>query len=38
LRFALEKGPTLARVLGVQEQSDHPDERYLGNFIIEITV
>jgi acylphosphatase len=38
LRFALEKGPTLARVLGVLEQPDRPDEKYLGNFIIEITV
>jgi acylphosphatase len=38
LRFALEKGPMLASVMGVQEEPDHPDEKYLGNFIIEITV
>jgi acylphosphatase len=38
LRFALEKGPSLARVLGILEQPDHPDEKYLGNFIIEITI
>jgi acylphosphatase len=38
LRFALEKGPTMARVLGVQEQPDRPDEKYRGSFIIEITV
>jgi acylphosphatase len=37
-RFALEKGPTLSRVLGIQEQPESPDEKYLGNFIIEITI
>jgi acylphosphatase len=38
LRFALEKGPTLARVLGVQEEPEQPDEKYAGDFIIEITI
>jgi acylphosphatase len=38
LRFALEKGPMLARVTDVREEPVQPDERYFGSFIIEITV
>jgi len=38
LRFALEKGPMLAYVTDVREEPDTPDERYLGDFIIEITI
>jgi acylphosphatase len=38
LRFALEKGPMLARVTDVLEEPDHLDEKYFGNFIIEITI
>ncbi len=38
LRIALQKGPMLAQVTDVQEEPDRPDEKYLGNFIIEITI
>lgn len=38
LRFALDKGPMMSYVADVQEEPDRLDERYLGNFIIEITV
>ncbi len=38
LRFALEKGPMLARVTDVREEPDHPDDKYRGNFIIETTI
>lgn len=38
LRFALEKGPMLARVTDVHEEPDHLDDKYRGNFIIETTV
>jgi acylphosphatase len=38
LRFALEKGPMLARVTDVREEPDHPDDKYRGDFIIETTV
>ncbi len=38
LRFALEKGPMLARVTDVREEPDHPEDKYRGNFIIETTV
>ncbi len=38
LRIALQKGPMLAHVTDVQEEPDRPDEKYLGNFIIEITI
>jgi acylphosphatase len=38
LRFALEKGPMLARVLGVSEEPDTPDTSYVGDFIIETTI
>ena len=38
LRFALEKGPMLARVTDVREELDHPDDKYRDNFIIETTV
>ncbi len=37
-RFALEKGPMLARVTDVREEPDHVEEKYFGNFIIEITI
>jgi len=38
LRFALEKGPMLSRVSDIREEPGSPDEKYLGNFIIEITI
>ncbi len=38
LRLALEQGPMMSHVTSVQEELDSPDARYLGNFIIEITV
>lgn len=37
-RAALEKGPMMSRVSGVREEPDNPDEKYFGNFIIEITM
>ena len=38
LLFALQKGPALSRVTNVTEEPDHPDEKYLGNFTIEMTI
>jgi acylphosphatase len=38
LRVALEKGPMMSYVADVREEPDKPDARYLGNFIIEITL
>jgi acylphosphatase len=38
LRAALERGPMMSSVADVGEEPDHPDEKYLGNFIIEITI
>ena len=37
LRSALQKGPMMSSVTDVGEEPDHPDEKYRGNFIIEIT-
>jgi acylphosphatase len=37
LRSALEKGPMMASVSSVQEQSDAIDPRYLGTFTVEYT-
>ncbi|MGB7433900.1 MAG: acylphosphatase [Candidatus Acidiferrum sp.] len=37
LRLALEKGPMLSRVTNVREEDDSPDEKYLGDFRIEMT-
>ena len=38
LRGALERGPMMSRVDGVAEEPDTVETRYLGNFVIEITV
>jgi acylphosphatase len=38
LLFALEKGPMLSHVSNVREEPAEPDEKYFGNFIIEITI
>jgi acylphosphatase len=38
LRLALEKGPMMSRVDGVEEEPDTVEARYLGNFVIEITL
>jgi acylphosphatase len=38
LRVALEKGPLMSRVAGVQEEPDAVDSHYLGNFTIETTI
>ena len=37
LRIALERGPIMSYVAGVQEEPDTLDTRYLGNFTIEFT-
>jgi len=37
LREALEKGPIMSHVSGVQEEPDAVDARYAGNFTIELT-
>ena len=37
LRQALEKGPSMSHVSGVQEEPDAVDTRYTGNFTIELT-
>jgi acylphosphatase len=37
LRAALQKGPMMSSVTDVGEEPDYPDEKYRGNFIIEIT-
>ena len=38
LRLALEKGPMMSRVEGVAEEPETVEARYLGNFVIEITL
>lgn len=38
LRTALERGPMMSSVDGISEETDAVDSRYLGNFIIEMTV
>jgi acylphosphatase len=38
LRLALERGPMMSRVDGVAEEADTVEARYLGDFVIEITV
>jgi acylphosphatase len=38
LRAALERGPMMSRVDGVAEEPDTVEAKYLGNFVIEITV
>jgi len=38
LRLALERGPMMSRVDGVAEEPDTVEAKYLGNFVIEITV
>ena len=38
LRAALEKGPLIAYVSGVSEETDAVDNRYIGTFTIEITL
>jgi acylphosphatase len=37
LRQALEKGPIMSHVSGVQEEPEAVDARYAGNFTIEMT-
>jgi acylphosphatase len=37
LRKGLEKGPMMARVSGVSEESSAVESRYMGNFTIEFT-
>lgn len=38
LRAALEKGPMMSSVSGVDEEPDSVDNKYIGNFTIEYTV
>jgi acylphosphatase len=38
LRVALERGPMMSRVDGVAQEPDKVERRYLGSFVIEITV
>ena len=38
LRAALEKGPMLSDVAQVREEPGSPDQRYIGNFTIELTL
>lgn len=38
LRNALEKGPMMSQVTNVLEEPDRVDERYLGSFVIEMTI
>jgi acylphosphatase len=38
LRLALERGPMMSRVDGVAVEADTVEARYLGDFVIEITV
>jgi acylphosphatase len=38
LRAALEKGSSMSRVDGVQEEPEQVDRRYLGQFTIEFTI
>jgi acylphosphatase len=35
---ALERGPALSRVSNITETPESVDEKYLGNFIIEMTI
>lgn len=38
LRAALERGPMMSRVDTVAEEPDTVEQKYLGNFVIEITL
>jgi acylphosphatase len=38
MRAALQKGPMMARVAGVNEEPERVDARYLGQFAIEMTI
>ena len=38
LRMALERGPMMSRVDGVAEEPDTVESKYLGNFVIELTL
>jgi acylphosphatase len=38
MRVALEKGPMMSHVTSVSEEPDTVEPKYIGNFIIEITV
>ena len=38
LRVALEKGPMMADVAGLNEEPDAVDTRYVGTFTIEMTI
>jgi len=38
LRVALERGPMMSRVDTVAEEPDTVEARYMGNFVIEITL
>jgi len=38
LRVVLEKGPMMSRVDGVTEEPDTVEAKYLGDFVIEITL
>jgi acylphosphatase len=38
LRVALEKGPMMSSVSNVSEEPEQVEKKYLGNFVIEITI
>jgi len=38
LRVGLERGPMMSRVDAVTEEPDAVEAKYLGNFVIEITI
>lgn len=38
LRVALERGPMMSQVDGVAEEPDTVEAKYLGNFVIELTL
>ena len=38
LRVSLERGPMMSRVDGVAEEPDRVESKYLGNFVIELTL
>ena len=38
LRGVLERGPMMSRVDGVAEEPDRVEKKYLGNFVVEITI
>ena len=38
LRVALQKGPLMSHVTNLAEEPDRVDEKYLGNFTIEVTI